>query len=128
MHRWEILRSPLNIHLSKIPALMMCLSRLHSFCIDFNAFLCGKVDDAYWTHIHCEVKRYPEEEKGDASVVMLLKKGGRPDLLLDHRQYYFEAEYNRFADINTTKDEMIQLVKESNFQRRNERLIRCLLA
>ena len=34
VHRWEILRRPLTCPLSKVGSLVMCLCRLHNFCID----------------------------------------------------------------------------------------------
>lgn len=37
VHRWGILRRPLSMSILKVPALVMCLLRLHNFCIDHDS-------------------------------------------------------------------------------------------
>ncbi len=37
VHRWGILRRPLSISILKVPPLVMCLMKLHNFCIDTNS-------------------------------------------------------------------------------------------
>ena len=34
VHRWGVLRRPLSESILKVPALVICLMRLHNFCID----------------------------------------------------------------------------------------------
>ena len=33
VHRWGVLRKPLSMSILKVPAIVTCLMRLHSFCI-----------------------------------------------------------------------------------------------
>ena len=37
VHRWGILRRPLSISILKVPPLVMCLMKLHNFCIETNS-------------------------------------------------------------------------------------------
>ncbi len=36
VHRWGILRRPMSMSIKKVPSLVMCLMKLHNFCINNN--------------------------------------------------------------------------------------------
>ena len=121
VHRWAILRSPICVPLPKVSPMVLCLCRLHNFCIDRREMKCGKVDDSNWKHLHKEVRRYQEEEGGDASVVEISKEGNRPSSLLNQCHHFLDAEKHRKTDQDTPMDAMIKEVKEKNLQRRKPR-------
>ena len=99
--------------MTKVAPLLMCLCRLHNYCINHNEFECGRVDDAHWQHLHREVADYQDAEQGTATIVTLSQRGGRPDSLLDAGHHFLDAEHNRIPDSHTPMDKMMEQVKKS---------------
>ena len=95
---------------------MMCLCRLHNYCIDGNKVECGRVDESHWRHLYREVVRCQAEEDGSATVVQLSRRGGWPDSLLDNGHHFLDAKHNQPADVSTQMDSMMLQVKEKNLQ------------
>jgi hypothetical protein len=52
VHRWAILRAPLTIPTQKVCVLVMCLCRLHNFCIDNGENQVVKVPVENVKHLH----------------------------------------------------------------------------
>jgi hypothetical protein len=40
VHRWGILRRPMSMSIRKVPAIVICLMRLHNFCINYGDSRC----------------------------------------------------------------------------------------
>ena len=91
VHRWACLRSPLGIPLTKVAALVMCLCRLHTYCIDSGEGKFAAVDDAHWKNLQGAVQLCKKEEKTTATVIALSEKSGRPSGLLNHGQHFRDA-------------------------------------
>ena len=123
VHRFAILRSPLSIPLPKVGPLVMCLCRLHNFCIDHNENNCDGVDGGNWNHLNSEVRRYQEEEGGSSGVVQLSRAGGRPSALLDNCHHFIDAERHRQGgdDVDTPMDAMLASVRDQNLRRPSPR-------
>ena len=92
VHQWAILRTPMNIPLYKVPSVVMCLCRLHNFCIESSLSnreeedkLQGIVEgDA--RNLHRVVRNARKRDRNNSEVVSL--NDGRPDGILDGGEHF----------------------------------------
>jgi len=114
VHRWSILRAPLLVPIAKVCSLVMCLCRLHNFCIDANEY---KVDKSPLKDAVYQQKNTDFVTSKHTDVVML-DEVGRPASLLGGGHHFTDAPRNRRSkSVNSTDhampmDEMIKSVIE----------------
>jgi hypothetical protein len=138
VHRWSILRGPMNVPLFKVVPIVHCLCKLHNYCIDErlrkkeNSTLVGiTVDDA--KHLQRLVKasdkvRLPKrstkrkKKKKNTTVsstVVNLDTNGTPTDLLGGGEHFNECPPRPVNDIltNCPMDRMIQEVDRQKIYR-----------
>ena len=101
VHRWDILRRPLTFPLRKVRPLVMCLCRLHNFCIDMKERDAPKSseNDAMFSIRYMDAlhDRVDNVMAGcDPNLVRL--EGGRPSSLLHGGSHFHDAPRHRPVD------------------------------
>jgi hypothetical protein len=91
IHRWGILRKPLSCPVSKVGALVMCLCRLHNFCIDNgSAFSAGSTDEDERS-IRRVARHRSQLRGGTMSRAVRVDEHGRPTELLGGGHHFADV-------------------------------------
>ena len=90
VHRWALLRRPMSISTLKVPALVMCLMRLHNFCIDHDSRKTpGTIyEDERNIQIQACRERGPKRSQRGIPSAVTLDKNGRPEALLGSGHHF----------------------------------------
>ena len=120
VHRWSILWRPTTCPLAKVSPLVMCLCRLHNFCIDVNErdAMRSTEEDASFSVRYMDAlhNRVDNCISSDSNLISLER--GRPTALLHGGSHFFDAPRNRLPENNECPmDKMIQQVKNQNLER-----------
>ncbi|KAL7541332.1 hypothetical protein ACHAWF_012614 [Thalassiosira exigua] len=116
IHRWGILRRPLDMSVQKVPAIVTCLMRLHNFCIDHDS----RKTPSPICNDERVVSRSAQRTKGKDSGVshraITLDNVGRPDGLLGAGHHFHDEPGGRGrrpdANINCRHTPMRQMIKQ----------------
>ena len=95
IHRWAILRRPLTYPLANIGPFIMCLCRLHNYCIDQNkknASASSSKDAIYAVCYMDALRRFDDNLNENATLIWL--ENGQPDLLLHGGSHFADAPHN----------------------------------
>ena len=116
IHRWAILRRPLTSPLAKVGPFVMCLCRLHNYCIDQNkknASASSSKDAIYAVHYMDALRRFDADLNENATLVWL--ENGWPDLLLHGGSHFADAPHNCTpTEEDCPMDKMLAQVKHRN--------------
>lgn len=119
VHRWSILRGPLLVPLPKVAPLVMCLCRLHNFCINNKETAVEKMTVKTAQHLHHCVNfsnKISGSNTDDQAVT--IDENGCPTDLLHHGQHFHDAPKSRKTDTTwCPMDNMMEQVKAKNLQR-----------
>ena len=120
VHRWATLRRPLTCPLSKVGPLVMCLCRLHNFCIDIKDEDTLQTSDNDATYaiqfMDALYHRVGNRIAGDDSLQRLDR--GIPNGLLHGGSHFQDAPHNRRVLIDRCPmDDMMAQVKRLNLSR-----------
>lgn len=120
VHRWAILRRAMNCPLKKVGPMVMCLCRLHNFCIDMNERDAPESaeQDAQFALNYMDALKDCVDDciGGDPSLVRI--EGGRPTSLLHGGSHFHNAPRNRLpATQICPMDKMREQVKRLNLVR-----------
>ena len=118
VHRWAILRAPLTIPTQKVCALVICLCRLHNFCIDNGENQVVKVPVENVKHLHSlvHVSNDSFKTQSDKNSVVHFDRFGRPNELLNHGHHFEDAPHNRRVigeDICPMDRMLLQVVRQN---------------
>jgi hypothetical protein len=125
VHRWAILRGPLNIPLFKVVPFVFCLCKLHNYCInetlenqEFEKVLSGIMEsDA--RHLHRVIRFNKRKEQNDMNIVTL-NSNGIPESLLgggDHFHGCPRRDNMNQKDEVTPMDVMLESVRKQDLAR-----------
>lgn len=118
VHRWAILRAPLVVPTEKVASLVLCLCRLHNYCIDEKQNSIEEIEDSNAINLQRKVifSNFMNESTGS---VVGFDRIGRPHDLLDLGHHFQDVEGNRYryADDDCPQDEMLRSVRDQNLQR-----------
>jgi hypothetical protein len=119
VHCWSILRGPLMIPLTKIAPLVLCLCRLHNFCIDNNEQHVEKATVAHAHHIQGAVNfSNAFSEINAAQAPVALDENNIPSDLLFGGHHFNDAPRNRRSETNICPmDNMMLSVQHQNLMR-----------
>ena len=133
VHRWAILRGPLNIPLFKVGSVVMCLCRLHNFCIDCSdaekeeGRMHGIVEsDASNLHRIVRHARRVDRRVNSNSimsydVVAINEQSGRPDDIMDGGEHFNDCgsllPRTNHQPTDTPMDAMFESVKKQELRR-----------
>ena len=120
VHRWSILRGPLLCPLPKVAPTIMCLCRLHNFCIDANENSVEKMtlNSARNIQRHVQFSNGISGISGTNEDAIAIDENGCPTDLLNHGHHFYDAPASRKTETEwCPMDDMIQQVKEMNLQR-----------
>ena len=110
VHRWAILRSPLVIPVHKVSSLVLCLCRLHNFCIDCNEKKTERLQTCDAINLNRNVQLSNMLYHQDESSVTL--ENGRPTDLIGLGHHFWDAPlYRRPTVEKCPMDDMIDHVK-----------------
>ena len=119
VHRWSILRRPINCPLHKVSPMIMALCRLHNFCIDMkerDAPMTTKEDASHSIASLDAMNRSPDDAGGSTDIVRI--EHGRPTSLLNGGCHFLDAPRNRLqATDHCPMDTMLEQVKSMNLTR-----------
>jgi hypothetical protein len=115
VHRFGILRSPMSISIKKVPAIVMCLMRLHNYYID----LCGRKCRAPYSEDERRIQYRAWRAKAGA---VRLNKDRCPEDLLGSGHHIDDAEKDRrrrrrVVDGTTPMRRMMQMVVDQKLAR-----------
>ena len=131
VHRWAILRGPLAVPVQKVGPLVMCLMRLHNFCIDCNESLDDTFTSIYEDAANVRrvvgmsntLNRMTDKSAVDQTAVGL-DNNGRPSSLLDLGHHFNDAPRGRRSTTCAANDsdefpmdQMLQMVRDQNLLR-----------
>ena len=88
VHRFGILRSPMNVSIKKIPAIVMCLMRLHNYYIDH----CGRNCSRPWEEDERRIQYRAWRAK---STAVTLNRHRCPEDLLGSGHHFDDVEKDR---------------------------------
>jgi len=108
VHRWAILRAPLNIPLQKVPPLIESLIRLHNFCIDENEIKIITVENKNRNNLQRNVKIAQKKDGGNSRLVDIDEEG-RPVSLLGHGHHFKDTKSYQF-DKNLSDTPMDRII------------------
>ena len=122
VHRWAILRRPLNIPTEKVGPFVMALCRLHNYCIDEKERDADKTnrEDAEFSVRYMDAM-LPSmlPEGGDDRLVMV--ENGRPSSLLHRGSHFRDAPACRRQVVDRCPmDAMMEQVASMNLMRPNK--------
>ena len=119
VHRWSILRGPLLMPLPKVAPTIMCLCRLHNFCINANEKNVEKMTVRTAQNIQRRVT-LSNNLSGNSTkeYAVTFDENGCPNDLLSHGHHFHDAPRSRKADTSTCPmDLMLDQVKRLNLRR-----------
>ena len=119
VHRWSILRGPLLMPLTKVAPTVMCLCRLHNYCINANESNIEKMTVRSSQNITRNVS-FSNHMSGSSSdqVAVSIDENSCPTDLLGHGHHFHDAPTNRRTETTfCPMDGMIEQVKDQNLQR-----------
>ena len=127
VHRWAILRGPLNVPLVAVPSFVMALCRLHNFCIDIkdvidkenmnDDYKTNENDEIYLHHL-VAVSNSLKDCNMIASEVVNVNENG-PDGLLHRGDHFHDSPHSRQRTSNGTcpMNAMLKSVQEQGLSR-----------
>lgn len=118
VHRWAILRAPLTVPTANIAPLVMCLCRLHNFCIDESQSVLDEIDTDNARNIQFNVALSRIVDGGSGNVIAFDDEH-RPTDLLNHGMHFTDVEHNHDYQVlrDCPMDEMLQSVRVQNLRR-----------
>ena len=97
VHRWAISRRPLKCPIKKVGPLIMCLCRLHNYCIDAkerDSPVSSEKDATYAVQYMDALHRFEGTSISvDSELVRI--ENGRPNDLLHGGSHFLDAPHNR---------------------------------
>jgi len=114
VHRWGILRAPLSVGVEKVPALAMCLMRLHNWCID-----CSDKHSSPGSERSTE-RAIRKRAKSAKHAAVTLDEAGRPSSLLGGGHHFTDLERSRrpaSTSCHTPMREMMVQVADRRLRR-----------
>ena len=117
VHRWSILRGPLLIPLPKVAPTIMCLCRLHNFCINCNEIKIEKmtVKSALNIQNNINFNNFVGGNNTNEKPVTISENGCPIDLL--NGGHHFHGAPQRIKDKACPMDDMLKEVIKQNLQR-----------
>ena len=126
VHRWAMLRGPLNVPLMAVPSLVMTLCRLHNFCIDIQDVInkdnrkdykTDENDEIYLQHLVAISNSLKDIDMDTSDVVVVGDIG--PAGLLDRGDHFNDCPHNRPKIVaeNYPMDTMLKPVENQGLLR-----------
>ena len=122
VHRWGVLRKPLNVHIGRVSALVTCLCRLHNYCIDSGLPALSRTSEEDERSIHRVARQRSAQRGGTRMAAINLDRHARPDGLLDGGDHFSDCEGRgrgrpAAAEAETPMDGMLRQVQEQGLVR-----------
>ena len=124
VHRWSILRAPLNMPLCKIAPFVLCLCKLHNFCIDESSTddsECMIETDARNILQSVRICNGRKRRGGRNNKIVLLNKAGCPSSILDGGMHFEDCppanQRNYRGPNDTPMDLMFESVQQQGLLR-----------
>ena len=120
VHRWGILRKPLNVHIGRVSALVTCLCRLHNFCIDAGLPALSRTSNVDERSIHRIARQRSVRRGGTGMPAVNLDRHARPASLLGGGEHFSDCQGRGRPTPEaeeTPMDGMLRLVQEKGLVR-----------
>ena len=122
VHRWGVLRRPLSVSILKVPALIMCLMKLHNFCINNKSYCTPATLEVDEHRIRRVASTRGNTVTNRHASGNRLNSRGLPDELLGSGHHFRDLPRNRrpvFADEEEAipMEKMRKIVAEKNLKR-----------
>ena len=117
VHRYAILHRPLTCPLKKVSPLVMCLCRLHNFCIDYKDrdAVRSSNNDAIFAVKYIKALSNRVDDYVSKNVTLVRLERGRPNTLLHKGNHFKDAPRNRTVTTDRCPmDDMIEQLKRLN--------------